>query len=223
MRVARVNDGGNGMTLGERDVRDADTQCRSRTHPREGGTIVGLRAVTTRGTDTALDEPTIQGFKSSLRGPLLRPGDAGCDAARQICNRMIDRHPAFIVRCVGVADVTRRSTSPAGTTCWWQCAVVGTAYRASRCVMGGWWVDLSAMRSVRVDSVRRTARGPGRRHLGRFRPRDAGLRSGHDGRHRLDHGDRRPHAGGRHWLFEPLLVVALWPLERANLGATERG
>jgi FAD binding domain len=52
-----------------------------------------------------LDEATVQGFKSSVRGPLLRPRDAGYDAARKLYNGMIDRHPALIVRCAAVADV----------------------------------------------------------------------------------------------------------------------
>ena len=38
--------------------------------------MADLRITTTRGTDTVLDEATVQGFKSSVRGPLLRPGDA---------------------------------------------------------------------------------------------------------------------------------------------------
>ena len=33
-----------------------------------------LRIITTGGTDTILDEATVQGFKTSVRGPLLRPG-----------------------------------------------------------------------------------------------------------------------------------------------------
>ena len=52
-----------------------------------------------------LDEATVQGFKTRLRGPLLCPGDAGYDEARQVWNAMIDRRPALIVRCTGVADV----------------------------------------------------------------------------------------------------------------------
>ena len=35
-----------------------------------------LRVTTIRGTDMVLDEATVQGFQTSLRGPLLRPGDA---------------------------------------------------------------------------------------------------------------------------------------------------
>jgi hypothetical protein len=67
--------------------------------------MADLRITTTRGTDTVLDEATVQGFTSRVRGPLLRPGDAGYDAARKLYNGMIDRHPALIVRCAGVADV----------------------------------------------------------------------------------------------------------------------
>ena len=50
-----------------------------------------LRIITTRGTDTVLDEATVQGFKTSVRGPLLRPGDAGYDEARTVWNGMIDK------------------------------------------------------------------------------------------------------------------------------------
>ena len=41
--------------------------------------MADLRITTTRGTDTVLDEATMQGFKTSLRGPLLRSGDEGYD------------------------------------------------------------------------------------------------------------------------------------------------
>ena len=43
-----------------------------------------LRIITTSGIDTVLDEATVQGFKTSVRGPLLRPGDAGYDEARTV-------------------------------------------------------------------------------------------------------------------------------------------
>ena len=43
-----------------------------------------LQVTTTSGTSMVLDEATVQGFKTSLRGPLLCPGDAGYDDARQV-------------------------------------------------------------------------------------------------------------------------------------------
>ena len=64
-----------------------------------------LQVTTTSGTSLVLDAATVQGFKTSLRGPLLRPGDAGYDDARKVWNGMIDRHPALIARCAGAADV----------------------------------------------------------------------------------------------------------------------
>src|SRR5688500_5892189 len=63
-----------------------------------------LQQSLTTGTLT-LDDATVQAFAASLRGDVLRPGDAGYDAARTIHNGMIDKHPAVIVRCAGVADV----------------------------------------------------------------------------------------------------------------------
>ncbi|MEO8394794.1 MAG: FAD-binding protein, partial [Chloroflexota bacterium] len=47
----------------------------------------------------------VQALQGSLRGELLRPGDAAYAEACQIYNGMINRHPALIARCVDVADV----------------------------------------------------------------------------------------------------------------------
>ena len=44
-------------------------------------------------------------LRPRLRGPLLAPGDPGYDDARSVWNAMIDRRPAAIARCLGVADV----------------------------------------------------------------------------------------------------------------------
>jgi len=58
-------------------------------------------------------------FRASLRGLLILPGEPGYDEARKIHNGLIDKHPALIVRCAGVADViasvqfTRRNELPA--------------------------------------------------------------------------------------------------------------
>ncbi len=52
-----------------------------------------------------MDEATVQNFRSSLRGELLRPGDESYEAARKVFNAMIDKRPAVIARCAGAADV----------------------------------------------------------------------------------------------------------------------
>ena len=53
-----------------------------------------------------LEEEAIQELAANFRGELIRPEDDGrYDAARAVYNAMIDRRPALIARCTGVADV----------------------------------------------------------------------------------------------------------------------
>lgn len=51
-------------------------------------------------------EMTVARFRDELHGRLLRPGDAGYDAARHVYNAMIDKYPAFIAQCADAADVS---------------------------------------------------------------------------------------------------------------------
>src|SRR5713101_9490483 len=62
------------------------------------------RAVNTL-TGVVVPETAIEELRASLRGELIRPGDEAYDGARRIYNGMIDKHPALIVRCMGIADV----------------------------------------------------------------------------------------------------------------------
>src|SRR5437660_12355393 len=47
----------------------------------------------------------VSGIAATFSGQLLRPGDAGYDEARRVHNGMVDKKPALIARCRGVADV----------------------------------------------------------------------------------------------------------------------
>ncbi len=60
-----------------------------------------LRVTTATGGDTVLAAATVDNFKASLRGTLLRPSDEGYSEARALWNAMIDRRPGLIVRCGG--------------------------------------------------------------------------------------------------------------------------
>ena len=64
-----------------------------------------LRASTTQGHETVLAEKAVEEFKTRLRGKLIRRGDEDYNEARTVFNAMIDRYPALIIRCAGVADV----------------------------------------------------------------------------------------------------------------------
>src|SRR5262245_44195972 len=61
--------------------------------------------MTRQHTATTLDETPVQTLAARLRGELIQPSDAGYDAARKVYNAMIDKCPALIARCNGVADV----------------------------------------------------------------------------------------------------------------------
>jgi hypothetical protein len=46
--------------------------------------MTDLRVITSDGGATILEEATVNDFAANLRGPLLRPGDGGYDAARKV-------------------------------------------------------------------------------------------------------------------------------------------
>lgn len=104
-----------------------------------------------------LEPPDVTGLRSVIRGEVLTEADAGYDGARAVWNAMIDVRPAAIVRCRGVADVidaigfARDQGLPVSIRAGGH-NVAGHAVGAD-----GVMLDLSAMRAVRVDPVRRRA------------------------------------------------------------------
>jgi FAD/FMN-containing dehydrogenase len=120
-----------------------------------------VRVAMTTGTDTVIEADAVEAFKASLRGELLRAGDAGYDEARRVWNGMIDKRPALIARCAGVADVI--SAVNFARTHQLLVSVRGGGHNipGNAVCHGGLMIDLAPMRSIRVDPVRRTARAEG--------------------------------------------------------------
>jgi FAD/FMN-containing dehydrogenase len=117
-----------------------------------------LRVTTTKGADTTLKEAVIESFKASLRGALLRPGDAGYDDARTIHNGMIDRRPALIARCAGVADVLTGVRFAREHELLVSVRGGGHGMPGFAVCEGGLMLDLSGMTGVHVDPDHRTVR-----------------------------------------------------------------
>ena len=91
-------------------------------------------------------------------GEIVRPDDAGYDAARAVWNSMIDRRPALIVRPTGNEDVAAaiRFAREQDLVIAVRCG--GHSIPGFSTCDDGIVIDLSLMRGAAVDPERRTAR-----------------------------------------------------------------
>ncbi len=100
----------------------------------------------------------IEAFRMNMRGTVILPGDESYDEARSIWNAMIDRRPALIARCLGVADVvTCVNFSRAHRL---TLSIKGGGHNISGIAVcdGGLMIDMSLMRGVLVEPTARTTR-----------------------------------------------------------------
>lgn len=117
-----------------------------------------MNAMTLDGRTIDLKQDLLDGLRMRLRGPVLTPSDGGYEDSRTVWNAMIDRTPALVVRCLGVADVIA-------------CVQFARANDLLLCIKGGGhniaglatadgalMLDLSLMRGVWVDPQRMVAR-----------------------------------------------------------------
>ena len=116
-----------------------------------------MKIKTIEGREIDLKKDAIESIKMSLKGPVILPGEDGYDQSRSVWNAMIDRRPAFVVRCLGVADVIA-------------CVRFARSHNLLLCIKSGGhniaglaaadgalMVDMSLMRGVWVDNHRRIA------------------------------------------------------------------
>jgi FAD/FMN-containing dehydrogenase len=130
--------------------------------------MADLQVTTISGPDTVLEDATVAAFKQSLRGQLIAPGDARYEEARQVWNANIDRRPGLIARPTGVADVIQAVNFARDHHLL--VAVRGGAhsFAGTGVCNGGLGIDMSLMKGMRVDSVRRTGRAEGGVKWGEF-------------------------------------------------------
>jgi FAD/FMN-containing dehydrogenase len=106
----------------------------------------------------ALMDTFLNGLAQELEGSLVEPAHAEYDAARALWNGAIDRRPAALARVGGARDVAavlRHAAAAGRTVC-----VRGGGHSAPghSCIDDALMIDLSALRTVTVDSERETAR-----------------------------------------------------------------
>lgn len=105
-----------------------------------------------------VDPTALDGLQVALGSAVILPGDERYDDARRVWNGMIDRRPAAVVRCRGVADVL-------------ECVRVAREVPLPLAVRGGGHnvagfgtcdvglvIDLAEMHGIRLDPSNRTVR-----------------------------------------------------------------
>ncbi len=109
------------------------------------------------GVDVPIANDVIDGLRASIRGTVLGSGSPGYDTARAVWNAMIDRRPALIVSARGAADVVRTIEFVRDHQLILAVRGGGHNIAGNAVCDSGVMLDLSPMRSVRVDPQRRTA------------------------------------------------------------------
>src|SRR5215475_968036 len=116
-----------------------------------------LEASTKASTKT-ISQDMVSALRARLGGAVALPGEDGYDAARSIWNAMIDRRPALVVRCLGAADVIHAVKLARDENLLLAVRSGGHNIAGNAVCDGGLLIDLSLMKSVRVDPASRTAR-----------------------------------------------------------------
>jgi hypothetical protein len=97
----------------------------------------------------------------TFTGELLQPLDAGYDVARRVHNGLVDKRPALIARCRGVADVVEAVQLARSEQL--EIAVRGGGHNVAghAAIDNGIMIDLAPMKGMLVDPSARIARAQG--------------------------------------------------------------
>ena len=100
---------------------------------------------------TILGDATVQELRESILGEVITPADPHYDEARAVWNAMIDKRPALIIRCAGVADVIAAVQFARSQELEIAVRGGGHSLPGFSTSDGGIVIDLSAMKGIRVD------------------------------------------------------------------------
>ena len=116
-----------------------------------------MKVQTISGLEIDLNQDTLNGLKMRLKGSVFVPGDVGYEESRTVWNAMIERKPAMVARCIGIADVIA-------------CVQFAREHKLLLCIKGGGhniaglatadgalMLDMALMRGVWVDKQRKIA------------------------------------------------------------------
>lgn len=124
----------------------------------KGGDVPAIKL---DGDQTVIPAAALQNFTANFHGRVLTASDPDYEQARRIWNPMIDRRPAVIARCIGAADIQRAVVFCRERELLVAVRGGGHSFPGYSTCNGGFVIDLSGMRGVRVDPMARTAQVAG--------------------------------------------------------------
>ena len=116
------------------------------------------RMVATNGGYASVGGSDISGLRAKLRGPLVQAGESGYEEARTLFNALIDRRPALVACCHGAADVIAAVNFARDHDVLVAVKGDGHGIAGNAVCNGGLLIDMSHMRSIRVDLTGLTVR-----------------------------------------------------------------
>ena len=120
--------------------------------------MTDLTIRTLEATTKLVPEGVVTAFRGKQRGPVALPGEEGYGAARTVWNAAIDRSPALVARCLGAADVINAVKFARDENLLVAVRGGGHNIAGNAVCDGGLLIDLSLMKSVRVDPAAQAAR-----------------------------------------------------------------
>ena len=116
-----------------------------------------MRATTIEGREIELAPEALDALKLRLKGALIAPGAAGYEDSCTLWNAMIDRKPALVVRCLGVADVVACVKFAREHDLLLSIKGGGHNIAGLAAADGALMLDMSPMRGVWVDTAHKLA------------------------------------------------------------------
>ncbi|MER8492575.1 FAD-binding oxidoreductase [Mesorhizobium australicum] len=107
-------------------------------------------------------------LRHAIRGDLVLPDDAGYDPARKVWNGMVDKRPAAVMYCADADDVVTAVNFARSQGFLLAVRGGGHNVAGSSVCDGGVVIDVSRMKCIEVDPVRRIARAQAGLSLGEF-------------------------------------------------------
>jgi FAD/FMN-containing dehydrogenase len=130
----------------------------------------GVVLKTLDGGSVAIDSAAVKELKAGLRGEFLIEGMPEYEAARQIWNAAINRHPAFIIRCADIGDIVQAVRFAKRHNALLSVRGGGHNDVGFAVCDGGVMIDLTHLVSVNVDAAAQIAEVGGGATFGVYDP-----------------------------------------------------